>query len=77
LQIDGKIGLDRKLEMEGDLVLMRMPPINSFVAANRDQQGTIQIPLRIVGDLSQPRFLIIDDSLSQMVQKASEFERSR
>lgn len=76
-QLEGKIGLDRKIQMEGELVLLGIPPVNSFIIANRDQQGAIQLPFKVEGNFSQPNFHVLDDFLSQMVQKSYELERGR
>lgn len=77
LQFNGKIGYDRKILMDGELILFKIPPTTNFVVANRDQQGALAFAINIEGNLAQPRFLLIDDAIMQMVQKSNDRDRSR
>lgn len=76
LFLEGKLGLDKKIDFEGHLDLAKLNGIGSFFEANRDSQGRLVVPIKVDGEMGRPQFYILDETLKEMVNKTIAYEKS-
>jgi len=76
LNVSGIMNLDKTLDLKGNLYLSQPPVGGSFLKANMDSSGRLQIPLMIKGNLLSPQMSFATETIKEMVSKTFEYEKN-
>lgn len=77
INVRGSVGLDLKTNMSGSLFLVDVGSNSSFIQANKDSSGRLEIPMQIQGFANKPEFKFADTTISKMTQKTIQFEKAK
>lgn len=76
LNVSGIMNMDKTLDLKGNLYLSQPPVGGSFLKANMDATGRLQIPLMIKGSLLSPQMSFATETIKEMVSKTFEYEKN-
>lgn len=77
INVKGNLNLDMNVNMSGSLFLVDIGSNSSFIQANKDAQGRLEIPLQIQGSALKPEFKYAEGTISRMTQKTVQFEKTK
>lgn len=77
VQLHGTITPDLNMNMKANLNLVDLPLKGDFITANKDSHGRLTFPIEIKGNIKNPQWSFVGNTLEAMTQKYLQFERNR
>ncbi|PIT99329.1 MAG: hypothetical protein COT74_10010 [Bdellovibrionales bacterium CG10_big_fil_rev_8_21_14_0_10_45_34] len=77
LLLNGKMGFNKSLDLEGTAYLVDAPIKGSVREANSDPQGRLEVPIRITGRVDKPDFDVQQTILTQWTKRTLAFEANK
>jgi hypothetical protein len=77
IALNGNVNFDLNSRIEGVLKLVNIPVRGDFLAANQNGAGHVEIPIRIEGNLKQPKWSFAGNTFDQMTQNFINYQKDK
>lgn len=77
LQLNGSINTELEADLKAQLLLVDLPLKGDFINANKDSQGRVSFPIEIKGNLTEPKWNFVGNSLETMTNKYMNNEKQK